>query len=208
MTARFSLLPLFFALVLTVTHSPGTTLPDDAKPFTRAELYQYLAEKTQVRINGGTFHSDAGTLFALKNGKRYQGSWSTNNDGMLCWHVYAWGPGPCERYYHTGDSVTVLVNGVASSAPHLQKGDTLNLLKSKSGLFSQAQTIAFLSGKTVILGPGQGLYYGPDFTLTKLWNNVMGQGTWTVTTEGQSVGIYRAGDPPPANPITTRKIII
>jgi len=180
----FSRLCLLLTLVTTVTDVLGVTLPSDAKPFTRAQLYQYLAEKTQIRKDGGTFHSDAGTLVILKKGKRYRGSWSTHDEGMLCWHVYDWGEALCEHYYHTAEGVKIVGDGVVLDAPEHQAGDTLKLLESRSGLFSKADTVAFLSGNTVILGPGQGLYYGPDFTLIKIWNGVTGLGHWTVTDEG------------------------
>ena len=39
----------------------GDTLADDARAFTRAELYAYMSEKTQVWSEGRVFHSDAGT---------------------------------------------------------------------------------------------------------------------------------------------------
>ena len=51
-------------------------------------------------------------------------------------------------------------------------------------LLNKEETIDLLSGKTVIWGPGQGLFYSPDLTLMKIWNGIRGTGTWSVSNEG------------------------
>ena len=170
--------------LVAVVMTTAETLAEDARPFTRAELYAYLSDKTQVWSEGGIFYSGAGKLQTLRDGGREKGTWSTDDDGTLCWHVISWGEVPCEIYYHNGDAVSVVYEGKTSPAPEMQDGNTLDNLAPGSERFSREKTLAFLSGKTVIRGPSQGLYYAPDFTLEKIWNGVRGTGTWSVSEEG------------------------
>ena len=71
----------------------GETLAKDARPFTRAELYAYISEKTQVWSEGRVFYSEADTLQLLWEGEYGKGTWSTDDDGTLCWHVVVMGRG-------------------------------------------------------------------------------------------------------------------
>jgi hypothetical protein len=176
------------------------SLSADAKSFTRFELYTYLSEKTQTWEEGSVFYSDAGTLQARWQGQCVKGKWTTQDDGTLCRHVSAWGEDSCETYYHNGDGVSMVKNGEALPELQQEEGSTIdcnaleltlsmaNSSESDSeivkGLFTRAETIEFLSGKTVIWATGQGLYYAPDFKLEKIWNGVPGTGSWSVNEEG------------------------
>lgn len=175
-------------------------LAEDAKSFTRFELYGYLAEKTQVWEQGGVFYSDAGTLQTRWKGQCARGKWSTTDEGSLCRYVSSWGEDSCEIYYHNGDVVSIVKEENTLRAPELQEGNTIdcdpmdlvlslargsevgeNVVK---GLFTSAETIAFVSGKTVIWGPGRGIYYAPDFKLEKIWDGIRASGRWSVNDEG------------------------
>lgn len=178
----------------------GDTLADDARPFTRAELYAYISEKTQVWSEGRVFHSDAGTLLLLWEGKYGKGTWTTDDNGALCWHVWSWDEVLCQAFYHNDDVVSIVFNGEVLLAPELQEGNTLANLSAGAEssakfvlglsedfvnkLLNKEETIDLLSGKTVIWGPGQGLFYSPDLTLMKIWNGIRGTGTWSVSNEG------------------------
>ena len=175
---------LLIGLAISTNNAMGATLPEDARPFTRAELYAYLSEQTQVRSDGGLFYSGAGILYVLRDGESFKGTWSTDDSGSLCWHVIERGTIPCETYYHTGDSVSVVFANVLSDAPSRQSGNTLANLAPGTNLFATAETVKFLTGKTVIWGPGRGLYYAPDATLVKIWNGIRATGRWSVTNEG------------------------
>ena len=172
------------AVVLTALRVDGETLAEDAKPLTRAELYAYLADRTEVRDDGGAFYSEAGKLFLLKNGERHKGTWTTTENGEVCWHVISWPEVLCDTYYHNGDVVSIVHEGKTSPASERQDGNTLDNLAPGTQMFAREETIAFLSGKTVIWGPSRGLYYAPDFTLEKIWNGVRATGRWSVTEEG------------------------
>ena len=52
-------------MALTGCATDPTQLSDDAKTFTRAELYAYLSDKTQVWDQGGAYYSAEGTLETL-----------------------------------------------------------------------------------------------------------------------------------------------
>jgi hypothetical protein len=178
----------------------GDTLASDARPFTRAELYAYISEKTQIWSEGRVFHSESGTLLLLWEGKYGKGTWSTDDDGALCWHVWSWDEVLCRTFYHNDDVVSIIFNEVTSPAPELQEGNTLvnSAAKTESParfvlglradfdnkLLTREEAIDLIAGKTVIWGPGRGLYYAPDLTLMKIWNGVRGTGTWSVSDEG------------------------
>ena len=108
----------------------GDTLADDVRPFTRAELYAYISEKTQVWSEGRVFHSDAGTLLLLWEGKYGKGTWTTDDNGALCWHVWSWDEVLCQAFYHNDDVVSIVFNGEVLLAPELQEGNTLANLSS------------------------------------------------------------------------------
>ncbi len=178
----------------------GDTLPNDARPFTRAELYAYISEKTQVWSEGRVFHSEAGTLLLLWEGKYGKGTWSTDDDGTLCWHVWSWDEVLCQTFYHNDDVVSIIFKGVTLLAPELQEGNTLVNLAAETEspakfvlglradfdnkLLTKEDAIDLISGKTVIWEPGLGLFYSHDLTLMKIWNGVRGTGTWSVSDEG------------------------
>ncbi len=178
--------------------APTAAISSDVKPFSRYELYLYISEKTQIRTEGKVFYSDAGTLQTRWQGRCLKGRWSTTDEGLLCRHVSVWEADACETYYHDGDGVSIVTDGVVSGAPELEKGNTidchaldLTLSMAQSspeepigGLLSRNQTIEFLSGKTAIWGPERGLYYAPDFTLIKTWDGVRSQGRWSVNEKG------------------------
>ena len=46
-----------------------TTLDGSATTFTTGEMYNYFANQTQVREDGGVFYSDYGTLVSLQSGR-------------------------------------------------------------------------------------------------------------------------------------------
>jgi hypothetical protein len=162
----------------------GVVLNNDAKAFSRAELYAYLGDKTQTLSNGGAFYSSSGTLHVLRDGQRYKGTWSSHDGGTICWHVIGWGNVPCKTYYDNGDAISVVYEGVLSLAPGLSDGNTLDNLAAGTELLSKAETVLLLAGKTVIWGPSRGLYYGADYSLTKIWDGVRGVGSWSVTDAG------------------------
>ena len=175
-------------------------LSPNARSFTRFELYTYLSGKSQIWKEGRIFYSDAGTLQAHWQGQCAKGKWSTRDDGTLCRHVTAWGEDSCETYYHDGDVVIMVKDGDSLPALQQEEGNTidcsaLDLTLSMANapgdggnnvksLFNRAETLEFLTGKTVMWGPGQGLYYAPDFRLEKIWNGVRGTGSWSVNADG------------------------
>ncbi len=175
-------------------------LAQDDNPFSRYELYLYVSDKTQLRDQGSFFYSGSGRLQVSRDGKCESGKWSTTDDGAMCWHVTAWGELPCESYFHAGDEVRIVRDGRELPTPQLEEGNTLNCpaLRSGStvitgvkpdedygdGLFTRQQTIEFLSGKTVVWGPGRGLYYAPDYRLEKIWDGVRASGSWRVNEAG------------------------
>ena len=176
------------------------SLSPNAQSFTRFELYTYLSEKSQIWKEGRVFYSDAGTLQAHWQGQCVKGKWSTRDDGTLCRHVTAWGEDSCETYYHDGDVVKMVKDGDSLPELEQEEGNTidcnaLDLTASMAndsgddgnnftGLLSRAETLEFLTGKTVMWGPGQGLYYALDFRLEKIWNGVRGTGSWSVNADG------------------------
>ena len=178
----------------------GSVLREDATPFTRAELDTYLAGKTQVwEPNGGAYYAEDGTLQTLWDGERDSGTWSSTEDGELCWHVASWGELPCEAYYNNGDVVSYVYQGETGPAPELQEGNTLDYLQAgvespdsaedfdpnfAADLFEPEETAALVSGKTAILEPHGAVYYASDFTLTTTWNGVPQRGRWSVDDEG------------------------
>ena len=187
-------------LTTTALAEEGHAPQEEATPFTRGELYAYLAGKTQVwEPNGGAHYAEDGTLQTLWDGVRDSGTWSVTGDGELCWHIHAWGELPCEAYYRRGEVVTYAYQGETGPAPELQEGNTLDYLQAgveppdmatdidpdfARNLFTPEGTTAFVSDRTAILAPHGAVYYAPDFTLTTVWNGVRQSGRWSVDEEG------------------------
>ena len=177
-------------------------VPEGATPFTRSELYTYLAGNTQVwDPNGGAYYAQDGTLQTLWDGERDSGTWSTTEDGELCWHIYNWGELPCEAYYHNAGAVIYVYQGDMGAAPELQQGNTLDYLQGgveppdsaedidpnfALDLFTPEETRALVSDRTAILDADAGgaVYHAPDFTLTTVWNGVHQTGNWSIDDEG------------------------
>ncbi len=177
----------------------GDVLIDGASPFTRGELYAYLSDKTQVWSAGGAYYSAEGTLETLWEGERNEGGWSTNNDGVLCWHVKSWGETPCETYYHNGDVVSFVYEGKTALAVEMFDGNVLDQLQAgqepgaaepevaatyEKVLFTSTEMAAFVTGKTVIWGDNGGAYYASDNSLKTVWDGVRKTGTWSVDDKG------------------------
>ena len=189
---------VFICLISTGTMAES--LSADAKSFTRFELYTYLSEKTQLWKEGSIYYSDSGTLQARWQDQCVKGKWSTTDDGTLCRHVTVWGEDSCETYYHDGGNVSMVKEGDTLPAINQEDGNTIDCNafdltlsmaggsgdnnNTVKGLFTRTETIDYLSGKTVIWGAGQGLYYAPDFKLEKIWNGVSATGSWSVNEEG------------------------
>ncbi|MCP4188394.1 MAG: hypothetical protein GY763_12400 [Gammaproteobacteria bacterium] len=167
------------AVILASCQTSGKVVLDDAKPFTRGELYAYLSENTQERSDGNVFYSQEGTLETLVDGEQTAGTWSTYNGGKLCRHIETL-EDSCEVYYHDGDGVSTDTAGTIASAPNMVSGNTV-LVKA---MFNRDQMIELVSGKTVVWPPNGGAYYGPDGKLDTLWDGVRELGKWEVTAEG------------------------
>ena len=180
----------------------NSALPEEATPFTRSELYAYLAGNTQVwDPNGGAYYAEDGTLQTLWDGERDSGTWSTTVKGELCWHVYNWGELPCEAYYRNAGVVIYVYQGDTGPAPELQQGNTLDYLQGgveapdsaedidpnfALDLFTPEETRALVSDRTAILDADAGgaVYHAPDSTLTTVWNGVHQTGNWSIDDEG------------------------
>lgn len=165
----------------------GNVLMTDATPFTTGELYVYFAEQTQVRENGGVYYTEFGTLVALENGNREEGTWASYDDGKLCRHFEDREDGPCEIYFHNGDVVSVVTDGKTALAPKLLKGDQLDLLETGTArkMYTKEQTTALVSGKTHAWENYNGAYYAPDGKLYTLWDGEKETGKWSVTDDGK-----------------------
>ncbi len=170
-----------------------------AKPFSRYDLYQYISGKTQRREDALIFYFDSGKLLARKAGECARGKWSTTEQGGLCWHVSAWGEQPCENYFSDGALISVVREGKNIPAPQLEDGNTLDCPLWASGtvltgvepvedfgdgLFNREQTRQLIAGKTVVMGPNRGLYYGADSRLEKNWDGVRSTGSWKIDEHG------------------------
>jgi hypothetical protein len=142
------------SVTMTSYKTLGATLANDARPFTRGELYAYISEKTQVWSEGRVFHSEAGTLLLLWEGKYGKGTWTTDDNGALCWHVWSWDEVLCQAFYHNDDVVSIVFNGETLLAPELQEGNTLANLP--AGAESSAK---FVLGR-LIYSPGKRLSGG------------------------------------------------
>lgn len=179
MTKILILFPLTGAM-LAGCQTGGSALEDGAATFTRAELYAYLSENTQMRDDGDVYYSEAGTLETLVDGERTEGTWSTYDDGKLCRHIETM-EDSCEVYYHNGDDVSTDTAGMIALAPKIVSGNAV-VVKT---MFTKEQMIELVSGKTVVWPPNGGAYYGPDGALDTLWDGAREDGKWEVTEEGK-----------------------
>ncbi len=178
MTKILILFPLA-GVILAGCQTAGGKLVDGAAPFTRAQLYAYLSENTQVRGESGVYYSQEGTLETIVDGERTEGTWSTYDGGKLCRHIETL-EDSCEFYYHNGDSVSTDTAGTIALAPNLVSGNTVIA----KAMFTKEQMIELVSGKTVVWPPNGGAYYDPDGTLDTLWDGAREIGKWEVTEEG------------------------
>ncbi len=169
------------------------------EPFTRGELYSFIAGKTQVRADGGAYYADDGKLLVVdEKGNVQKGSWSTTQDGKLCWHFFDLKNALCEAYFHRDGKNYFQKNGNLDAVPETQDGNTLKYKEAVAGnhrkgaktdngshdFFSREQTIALLSGKTSKRAANGRMYYAPDYTLKTVWNGVHKTGTWSVNLSG------------------------
>jgi len=157
----------------------------DATPLSMGELYNYFADQTQVRGDGGVYYSDFGTLVALEGGERAEGTWASHDGGKLC-RLIEGREDSCETYYHHGDEVAMEAAGTVTLAPKKMEGDQIELLATGSArkLLTKEETIALVSGKTHAWENYNGAYYSPDFKLKTLWDGAKENGKWSVTDEG------------------------
>ncbi|MCP4332290.1 MAG: DUF995 domain-containing protein [Gammaproteobacteria bacterium] len=130
-------------------------------------------------------YSDFGTLVALEDGERTEGTWASFDGGKLC-RVFEEREDSCETYYHHGDAVAMEMGGTVTLAPKKIDGDQIELLATGSArkLFTKEETIALVSGKTHAWENYNGAYYSPDFKLKTLWDGTKENGTWSVNDEG------------------------
>jgi hypothetical protein len=163
-----------------------TTLDAGATPLTTGEMYNYFADQTQIRQDGGVYYSDFGTLVSLEGGEKHEGKWASYDDGKLCRHFDNREDPPCEIYYHNGGAVAVVMGDKTMEAPKLIKGDQIELLATGSSrkLYTKEQTIALVSGKTHAWENYNGAYYAPDGKLYTLWDGAKESGKWSVNDEG------------------------
>lgn len=163
-----------------------TSLGSGAAPLSKAEMYKYFADQTQVRDGGGVYYSDYGTLVSLESKEKHEGTWGSYDGGKLCRHFKEREDPPCEVYYRNGDSVAVVMGGKTYVAPKLIKGDQIAVLLTGSArkLFTREETIALVSGKTHVWENFNGAYYAPDGKLYTLWDGTKESGKWSVNDEG------------------------
>ncbi|MCP4388109.1 MAG: DUF995 domain-containing protein, partial [Gammaproteobacteria bacterium] len=149
-----------------------TSLGSGAAPLTKAEMYKYFADQTQVRDGGGVYYSDYGTLVSLEGKEKHEGTWGSYDGGKLCRHFKEREDPPCEVYYNNGDTVAVTMGGKTYVAPKLIKGDQIEVLLTGSArkLFTREETIALVSGKTHAWENYNGAYYHPNGKLDTLWD--------------------------------------
>jgi hypothetical protein len=157
----------------------------DATPLSIGELYNYFADQTQVRKDGGVYYSASGTLLAIEGGERAEGTWASYDGGKLC-RLFDDREDSCETYYHQGDRVAMEVAGTITLAPQKMEGNQIDLLETRNArkLFTREETIALVSGKTHVWGNYNGAYYSPDFKLQTLWDGTKESGKWSVTDKG------------------------
>jgi len=189
---RISSIIMFCAMALVGCQTGGggdqmeaVELGADATPLSMGELYNYFADQTQVRGDGGVYYSDFGTLVALEGGERAEGTWASQDGGKLC-RILEDREDSCETYYHHGDEVAMEVAGTATMAPKKMDGNQLDLLETGTArkVFTKEETIALVSGKTHAWENYNGAYYSPDFKLYTLWDGTKESGKWSVTDEG------------------------
>lgn len=176
-----SLIGLSGLILAGCASNKGTTLGDDATPFTRAEIYNYLSDNTQSRGEGGIYYSSAGTLETIIDGAKAVGEWATYDGGKLCREIEGVEGESCETYYHNGDVVSIEVDGAVSLAPELLEGNTVIVKE----MFTPEQTLELVSGNTVLWPPNGGAYYAPDGTAHTVWDGVKEDGSWEINEAGE-----------------------
>jgi len=200
MRKLFSTLAIFSLAGLAVTgcQTTGSVLSEDATAFTRGELYAYLSDKTEDWGDGnGAFYSAEGTVETMWDGAKDEGTWSTNKDGSMCWHIKSWGETPCTTYYHNGEVVSAVYDGETTLASELHEGNALEYLAAgvavpepevapeyEKILFTKEETTALVMDKTIIWEGNGGAYYAPDYTLITMWDGERVEGTWSVGDDG------------------------
>ncbi|MCP4472268.1 MAG: DUF995 domain-containing protein [Gammaproteobacteria bacterium] len=184
---RVSSIILISAITLAGCQTGGNSieLGADATPLSMGELYNYFADQTQVRGDGGVYYSDYGTLVALEGGERAEGTWASYDGGKLC-RILEGHEDSCETYYHHGDEIAMEAAGKVTLAPKKMEGDQIELLATGTArkLFTRDETIALVSGKTHDWGDHNGAYYAADFKLETIWDGAKEGGKWSVTDEG------------------------
>ncbi|MCP4979907.1 MAG: DUF995 domain-containing protein [Gammaproteobacteria bacterium] len=163
-----------------------TSLGSGAAPLTKAEMYKYFADQTQVRDGGGVYYSDYGTLVSLENKEKHDGTWGSYDGGKLCRHFKEREDPPCEVYYRNGDSVAFVMAGKTYVAPKLMKGDNIQLLLTGSArvLYTKEQATALISNKTQVWENFNGMYFAADGKAISLWDGSKESGKWWVNDEG------------------------
>ncbi len=158
----------------------STDEQENSVPLTRSQLYAYFSEHTQLRSDGHTFYSEFGTFQALIQNKIVEGTWSSHDGGKMCRHFEKGDEGRCEIYVFDGDGVSWMRNGIEFLPPEIVSGNSVVV----KDMYTQKETRAMISGKTVLWPPNGGAYYMPDGTLMTLWDGVKEEGTWEVNDEG------------------------
>jgi len=164
----------------------ATTLDGGATPFTTGEMYNYFADKTQVRQDGGVYYSDFGTLVSLEGKDKHEGKWASYDGGKLCRHFDDREDPPCETYYHNGEAVAVVIGDKTIVAPELIEGDKIQFLLTGSDrtLYTKEQATALYTDKTEVWENGNGMYFGPEGKAMSKWDGVKESGKWWVNEEG------------------------
>jgi len=182
---------LFFSVVMAGCQTAGkkmtvSGLEKDATALTRYEIYNYLKEKTQVRVNGGVFYTEFGTIEVLADKKRENGTFVTYDGGKLCQQFKGREEGPCETYYHNDGGISIVSDGKTMPAPKLLAGNKLGFIETgvDRNMFTKEETTSLVSGKTANWTKGNGCYYNPNGELTSLWDGEKEVGTWSVTDKG------------------------
>jgi len=163
-----------------------TTLDAGATPLTTGEMYNYFADQTQVRQDGGVYYSDYGTLVSLEGKEKHEGKWGSYDGGKLCRHFDEREDPPCEIYYHNGEAVAVVIGDKTIVAPELIEGDQIQFLLTGSNrvTYTQEQATALYTDKTEVWENGNGMYFGPEGKAMSKWDGVKESGKWWVNEEG------------------------
>ncbi|MCZ0951731.1 MAG: DUF995 domain-containing protein [bacterium] len=121
--------PLKLVLVATIgalLAACAAAIPDTARPFTAAELHSYLSGYTEVWSEGAGYYAEDGTFVAVWEGEPAEGTWTTSDEGKLCWHSEAWGETPCSTYLFDGDSIIIIYEGETSPENERYEGNVVD----------------------------------------------------------------------------------